>query len=150
MEILEAIYQRCAVRSYLDQTVENPVMEALLDAAIHAPSAMNSQPWVFAIVQNKELLENWSARAKAYGLATLTGNPQGDHWRTILTKPDYNMFYDAPVLIVICAKPGDGLMPVEDCCLAAQNLMLAAHAKWLGGVARPQAILLHAQIAPSA
>lgn len=132
MEILDAIYQRRAVRSYLDQPVENTTIEALLDAAIHAPSAMNTQPWAFAIWQDKELLANYSARAKAYGLATLAGNPHGDHWRVILSQSDYNIFYDAPVLIVICAKPDDGLMPVEDCCLAAQNLMLAAHAMGLG------------------
>lgn len=132
MEVLDAIYQRRAVRSYRDQPVENTTIEALLDAAIHAPSAMNSQPWAFAIVQDKERLATWSARAKAYGLATLAGNPHSDHWRAILTQPDYNIFYDAPILIVICAKPAVGLMPVEDCCLAAQNLMLAAHAMGLG------------------
>jgi nitroreductase len=33
--------------------------------------------------------------------------------------------------VVICAKPGHGA-PVEDCFLAAQNLMLAAHGLGLG------------------
>jgi hypothetical protein len=58
----------------------------------------------------------------------------------MLADPNYNIFYNAGTLVVICAKPG-GLNPAEDCCLAAQNLMLAAHAAGLGtcpiGFARP-------------
>jgi nitroreductase len=49
----------------------------------------------------------------------------------MLRDPSFNVFYDAGTLIVVCAAPGD--WPAnEDCCLAAQNLMLAAHGLGLG------------------
>ena len=45
---------------------------------------------------------------------------------TMLADPAFNIFYNAGTLIVIFAKP-IGQHPDWDCCLAAQNLMLAAH-----------------------
>jgi nitroreductase len=60
--------------------------------------------------------------------------------RNTIASPDYNVFHRAPALIIICSKPG-GLLPLEDCCFAAQNLVLAAQALGLGtcpvGFARP-------------
>ena len=49
----------------------------------------------------------------------------------MLTSPDFNIFYNAPVLVVICATTPDD-MALKDCCLAAQTLMLAAYAEGLG------------------
>ena len=49
----------------------------------------------------------------------------------MLSDPEFNIFYHAPALIVItAAQPTD--WAVEDCALAAENLMLAAHAAGLG------------------
>lgn len=48
-----------------------------------------------------------------------------------LSNPDYNIFYDASTLIVICGKPL-GSFVAADCWLAAENLMLAACAMGLG------------------
>lgn len=48
-----------------------------------------------------------------------------------LKKKNMNMFYDAPVLIIIFGKkevPTAGL----DCAMAAQNMMLVAHSKGIG------------------
>jgi nitroreductase len=55
-------------------------------------------------------------------------------------KPDYDIFHGAKTLIVIYATRGR-FNPNEDCCLAAENLMLAAYGMGLGtcpiGFARP-------------
>ena len=48
-----------------------------------------------------------------------------------LSQPDFNIFYDASTLILICARPL-GNFVVADCWLAAENLMLAACAMGLG------------------
>jgi nitroreductase len=51
--------------------------------------------------------------------------------RSMLTDPSFDVFYGAPTVIVVCAAPAE--WPAnEDCCLAAQNLMLAAHGFGLG------------------
>jgi nitroreductase len=45
--------------------------------------------------------------------------------------PDFDIFYNAAALIVICGKPV-GSFVTGDCWLAAENLMLAATAMGLG------------------
>ncbi|MGZ4926378.1 MAG: nitroreductase family protein [Halobacteriota archaeon] len=46
--------------------------------------------------------------------------------REMLKDPAVNVFYGAPALIIIFATSGDA-QAAEDCCLAAENLMLAAY-----------------------
>jgi nitroreductase len=130
-DVLRAIYERRAVRSYTSQRVEADMVRTLIDAAIQAPSAVNQQPWAFVVIQDARLLERISDRSKELMLAQV--KPGAALWEDSgrLKDPAFNVFYDAGTLIVVCAAPGDG-HPSEDCCLAAQNLMLAAHALGLG------------------
>jgi nitroreductase len=137
LEVLNAIYERRAVRRYKAEPVPRAAIEELLNAAIQAPSSMNEQPWAFAVVEGRDRLKAYSDRAKGYLLHFLDGPfPHPTPW----LGPDVNIFHEAPALIVICATSGDR-QAAEDCCLAAQNLMLAAFARGLGtcpiGFARP-------------
>ncbi len=132
MELIDAIYGRRAVRDYTDQAVDRSVIDALIDAAVQAPTALDEQPWVFAVIQGKGLLQDYSDRAKTHFLATF--NPGSDPHsmrRDLLMNPGFNLFYNAGTLLVVYARPNRHFAPV-DCCLAAQNLMLAAHARGLG------------------
>jgi nitroreductase len=140
MDLMDAIYHRRAVREFTDAPVEKQSVEKLISAAIQAPSAMNMQPWAFFVVQDAAVLTEHSRCAKEYLLATLQADSPMERYRERLSDPDFHIFYHAPTLIIVCAKPA-GLIPAEDCCLAAQNLMLAAHGMGLGscwiGFARP-------------
>lgn len=49
----------------------------------------------------------------------------------MVADPAFNIFYNAPVLVVVCATLPDPMVR-HDCTLAAATLMLAAHAKGLG------------------
>jgi len=126
MELTEAIYHRRAVRHYTDAKVPDSVIQQLIEASVQAPSSLNDQPWIFAVFQGRERLRNYSDRAKAHFLATelpaFGCHERGDK----LTDPRFNLFYDANTLIVIYATPGKPNSS-EDCSLAAQTLMLAAH-----------------------
>lgn len=53
------------------------------------------------------------------------------HFQELLSDPKFDIFYSAPVLIVISAV-AESPWAVEDCALAAENLMLAARALGLG------------------
>lgn len=126
VDLLDAIYARRAVRAYSSRRVESDVVRRLIDAAIRAPSAVNAQPWAFVVVQDPALLKRISDRAKRATLARVRpGTPLWDQ-RSMLEDPAFNVFYDATTLIVLCAAPA-GEQANEDCCLAAQTLMLAAH-----------------------
>lgn len=131
MELKEAIYQRRAVRRYSPRAVEPRIVEDLIGAAVQAPSALNQQPWVFAVFHGRKRLREYSVQAKRFLVATI--QPVWEvHLRSQKYEdPNYDVFHGANTLIVIYARPG-GLNPAEDCCMAAQNLMLAAFAQGLG------------------
>jgi len=130
VELLEAIDGRRSVREYTDEPVDDAVVRELIDAAIKAPSAINQQPWAFIVVNDPALLTRISDQAKAHLLKASLAAP-AHPFREMLNDPKFHIFYHAPVLVVIAAaEPTD--WAVEDCALAAENLMLAAYAKGLG------------------
>jgi len=55
MKFLELIQQRQSDRKYIDKEVENDKLERCLEAARMSPSASNSQPWTFLVVNDPEL-----------------------------------------------------------------------------------------------
>lgn len=55
MELLELIKARQSVRKYTNQQVEKEKLGRCLEAARLAPSASNSQPWSFIIVDDPDL-----------------------------------------------------------------------------------------------
>jgi nitroreductase len=127
VDVLDAIYGRRAVRAYTKRRVEHAKVRVLIDAAIQAPSAVNQQPWAFVVIQREDVLQRISERAKKLSLAHIQPNtPLWEH-RALLENPAFNVFYDAGTLIVVCAAPSAIWPANEDCCFAAENLMLAAH-----------------------
>ncbi len=140
MELIEALTNRRSVRSYTSKKVDNTIIQELLQAAVQAPSAMNAQPWAFAIIQDNVLLKEYSDQAKRLLLTSINKTPELSKYKPLFENPDFNIFYNAQSLILIFAK-NEGLHSAEDCCLAAQNLMLTAHSLGLGtcwiGFARP-------------
>ena len=135
MDVLAAIAGRRSTREFTSQAIDPASVRCLIDAAALAPSAVNQQPCTFTVVENQELLTRISGEAKAYMSATL--GAEASHgsrlaqMRARLADPGFQIFYHAPVLILICANaPGEWI--TEDCALAAENLMLAAHSMGLG------------------
>lgn len=140
LSVLDAIYTRRSVRAFTADPLDAQAVRALLDAAVHAPTAMHLEPWAFVVVQDADVLRRISDRTKALLLEQLTQRPgQPDAAeaasrrceRERLLNPDFSVFYDAKTLIVICARPV-GRFATADCWLAAENLMLAARAMGLG------------------
>ena len=54
MDMLEAIRGRRAIRSFSGEPVERDTIAYLIDLAICAPSALNRQPWSFAVIEGRE------------------------------------------------------------------------------------------------
>jgi len=131
MDIAEAISGRRSVREYTPEPVDQKTIHHLIDAAINAPNAVNQQPWSFTVVRNQDVLNRISRAAKAHMLAAMPATAHSDHFRSRLSNPDFQIFYYAPMLILISAA-AQGPWIVEDCALAAENLMLAAYAAGLG------------------
>ena len=130
MEMMDAIHRRRSVRDYASESMARAALDDLIEAATWAPSAVNEQPWLFTVVQDRELLDRISRESKAHMLATM-GTGLASHLLDRLKDPGFQIFYHAPALIVIAATSA-GPWAVEDCALAAENLMLAAAARGLG------------------
>jgi nitroreductase len=130
MNVIDAVHHRRSVRDYTSEPVDKAVLRRLIEAAVWAPSAINEQPWHFMVLQDQNRLDAISRQAKAHLLAAPAGSTPS-HLREMLENPDFQIFYHAPVLIVVSAVRG-GPWAIEDCALAAQNLMLAASAEGLG------------------
>ncbi len=112
METLEAIEKRASLKMHLSpREVETEKIAKILEAAILAPSARNSQPWRFIMVKGKENVENVVDKA-------FMGMNQ--------------VVREAPVLILACASPSDDDIHegreyyMFDVGLAVENMLLVA------------------------
>ena len=140
MDFLQVVEARRAVRQYREAPLSRELLERLIGTAVLAPSAKNLQPWAFAVVTDAGRIDAYARRAKEHLIASpgLLQLPADE--RNFLSDPQLNIFYHAPVLLIVLAKSGEQ-QAREDCCLAAQTLMLAAREAGLGscwiGLGRP-------------
>ncbi len=115
----------------MPEPVDEAMLRRLIEAATLAPSAVNEQPWLFTVIRDKVVLARISAAGKAATLASPPAGVPPHHIQEMLESPTFDIFYHAPVLIVISSAT-EGRWAVENCALAAENLMLAARAAGLG------------------
>lgn len=57
---MDAIFNRTSVRKYKQKSLKKEEIDLILKAAFSAPSARNSQPWQFIVVENKDTLKDLS------------------------------------------------------------------------------------------
>jgi nitroreductase len=110
MNATQAIRARRSVRKYkAGQTIPQEQIDLLLEAAMCAPSACNSRPWEFVVVENAAVKRE-------------------------ITKmqPYCRSLPDAALAIVVCGiaqalptAPGEGFWP-QDCAAATENILLQA------------------------
>lgn len=138
VSLREAVYTQRAIRRFSDEPVSEGAVEEMLEAAIRAPSAGNTQPWYFVVVRDRETKER-------------LGQFYLDSWLEIdeerRKEPAYrdggdlgrNMG-DVPVVIMACIERVEDLPGPRSGTYwasvypAVQNLMLAARALGLGTV----------------
>ncbi len=127
-EVLQQLHDRKSVRVYEDRPVEAPVKEAVLSAAIQAPSAGNMALFTILDITDPE---KKAALAKSC-----------DNQPFIATAPmvlifcaDYRRWYDVfcqHVEDVRRPHMGDLFLAEADALIAAQNAVVAAHSLGLG------------------
>jgi nitroreductase len=133
-EILKAIRERRSIRSYKPEKVSKEIITAIIEAGNNAPSAMNSQPWRFVVVEDealhKKMTEASIPNAKKILEYVKTSNPERYQ---LITKRfeelEDPIYYSAPVIIFVIGK---GPYASLSCPLACENMMLAAHSLGLG------------------
>src|SRR5690606_17288897 len=125
--VIECIHARRSTRSYTDQQITPEQLDALLDAAIWAPSGGNNQTWLFTAIQNKSVLLRINELVREGFKVWVPDDdyPGKHHAKVISQQPDYNFYYNAPTLIIASNRPNyENAM--ADCSLALQNIFLTA------------------------
>ena len=133
----DVVLRQRACRDYTDDPVPDSDIERMLEAATHAPSGENTQPWVFVVVRDADV------RARVVELtqrvwSTARGEAMGRLDATLAKEVDTGFetgFGRAPVLIVVGADTTTGVHPRavgSSIFPAVQNLLLAANALGYG------------------
>jgi len=113
MDTLDCIKARTSVRSYKPDPVPEGLIDKILEAAVNAPSAGNTQDWEFVVVRDLKNRKALSEAALGQGFVS-----------------------QAPVVLVVCSdlrrisaaygSRGENLYSIQDTAAAVQNIMLAA------------------------
>jgi nitroreductase len=114
------IKSRHSVRKFKPEDISGIVIADALECAARAPTAMNIQPWLFGVINDKKKLSE---------IAELT-----DHGKFIA---------DGPLCIAVFGEKKQPFY-LEDCCAATENLILALQAYgvsscWVAGDKKPYA-----------
>ena len=80
MELLEAIQNRKSIRKFKPQAVPRPMLEEILQAALRAPSSINTQPWECWVVGGETL--------QRLGRELYAEGAKGVHSRGDFTNPE--------------------------------------------------------------
>lgn len=113
-KFLDIIKSRRSIRKYKENNIPDDIIKELIDAARHAPSSKDSQPWGFIVIRNHETKRE---------LAKLKNE---ENEETLLK---------APVIIAVCVNTEKSSSRwVEDGACVAMNILLAAHSLGLGAV----------------
>jgi len=125
MNFMDVIARRRTVRAYTGEPVPRELIDTLLQTAVMAPTGMNLQPWAFGVIEGVDRLKSYSDKSKAYLLEHIDQFPGFERYRDLMADPTINLCHNAPVCVVVYAKP-NGATSDNDCTMAAHNIMLAA------------------------
>jgi nitroreductase len=131
-----ALTQRAA-RSFRPDDIDDATVARILTAATHAPSAENSQPFVFVVVRDADLrgaIGALTARIWEGGAKALEAERLSPAFLRDVDRGAMGGVAGAPVLIVVCGDTRLTYAGAMDASIfpAVQNLLLAAHALGLG------------------
>lgn len=118
MNFLELVKARYSVRNYEERPIEQNKLDYIMECVRLAPSAVNFQPWKFAVITEKKLLE---ALKSAYPREWIKTAPCiivacGDHnvaWHRKLDNKDHTdvgCFYCSRTFVSGCSRTRIGNM----------------------------------------
>lgn len=126
--VLDTIAARRSHRAYESTPVTEEQLQALLDACLQAPSAVNRQPWHISVVRDQNLLREMNAEITRQ---VMLRAPEKRSKR--FEDPQFDVFYHAPLVLFLSADPAWHYSAI-DCGIAVENINLAAESLGLGCV----------------
>ena len=136
-DFFDVVLSQRAARSFTPEDVDDATVARILTAATHAPTAENSQPFVFIVVRDPDIRSTigaitarvWEGGARELEIGRLSPAFLRD-----VDQGAMGGVAKAPVLIVVAGDTRLTFAETLDSSLfpAVQNMLLAAHALGLG------------------
>ena len=137
-DFFDVVLRQRACRDFSDAQVPDDDIEQILRAATHAPSAENTQPWVFVVVRDDAMRTAlsdltrrlWSAGGRDYAAAHNT-----EHLFNEVDSAVERGLGGAPIFVIVAADGSTRAHPTSlgsSIFPAVQNLLLAANALGYG------------------
>jgi nitroreductase len=121
MDVWEAIEKRRTIRQFTG-SVPAPMLRRLIWAGSRAPSASNSQPWEFIVVEDRKIID---------GIAEQKGKQEGLRGGRNRVAIEMGLYRNSSVVAICVRKSG---MAGAAAWTAAENIALAATAEGFGCV----------------
>jgi coenzyme F420-0:L-glutamate ligase/coenzyme F420-1:gamma-L-glutamate ligase len=138
---------RRSIRRFEPNPIPSDMLTRILETATWAPSAHNRQPWRFAVLTEASSRQRLAEAMAAQLAADLHADGVPEDAIQKDTDRSRQRLTGAAVLVVVCAsmidmdgypdaarQANERIMAIQSTAMAAQNLLLAAHAEGLGGV----------------
>ena len=116
--VIQTIMSRQSIRKYLDKQVEHEKLALIAKCGVHAPNALNKQPWAVRVVESQDFINGTTAIFKKEKAEQVKRDPNFK-----------NMYRNTHHLIVVATPKGEGQV---DAGLLGENMMLAAKSLGLG------------------
>ena len=143
--LLSILKERRSVRTYKQKKIEKETIEKLMEFATWAPSAHNSQPWRFVVIEDSKVKVELAEAMADRWMKDLKKDGVPVDERVKLKRESINRFTKSPILIVACITLEDmekypdarrqkceWTMATQSLSAAIQNLLIAAAAYGLG------------------
>jgi len=124
-EVLKAIMDRNSCRDFSGEALSKDQVEALVKAALAAPSAVNRQPWHIVMCTDKALIDEMNDA----GMDSIASNQELNNR---IKDRGGKMFYNAPAMMVVLSDDSD--WAAMDAGILVENVALASHSLGLGNV----------------
>ncbi|GHT34456.1 NAD(P)H nitroreductase [Planctomycetales bacterium] len=127
-ETIKTILTRRSIRKYKPEQFSAEILQQILDAGLHAPSAMGRQPRHIVVVRGLDRIAEVNREVKA-ATARMSDNPYKDY----VGSESYTVNYHAPTFIIVSGDTTVSPRNAQfDCALLLGNMFLAAHSLGIG------------------
>ena len=99
--LMEIIRTRKSIRVYQDKPLPQDIIDSILEAGQHAPSARNLQPLQYKVITDKDLISRLSD-----GIGRVMQRDPNAPPPPPGAPPRRSFFYEAPLVIILAAPPG--------------------------------------------
>jgi len=133
MEFSQLLKDRRSIRDYTDEVPSLELINEIIQDTCLAPTASNGQPCSFIIIRDRDFIKALSDESKKNLLAAIESDPNSPLkiYQETLRDPGFNVFYNAPCLVVFVGPRRLHSLDV-DCALTVAYFMFSAVSRGLG------------------